>query len=180
MIYSHNPEEKGIYWGGFTDELRTLSGYPDVICPRDGEEPGKVIGVSGKLFAETIRDKADMERLLFPKSLGLAERGWNATPTYSDEDFNILIATKELPRLSAKDVEFHLRQPGIIVEDKRIKMNSPYPDAAIFYTLDGSTPTAATAALYEGPVDLPADCAIVKAILYKDGKSSVTTTYKSN
>ena len=180
MLYSPNPEEKGLYWGGFTDELRTLSGYPDVICPRDGEEPGKVIGVSGKLFAETIRDKADMERLLFPKSLGLAERGWNATPTYSDEDFNILIATKELPRLSAKDVEFHLRQPGIIVEDKRIKMNSPYPDAAIFYTLDGSTPTAATAALYEGPVDLPADCAIVKAILYKDGKSSVTTTYKSN
>lgn len=180
MLYSPNPEEKGLHWGGFTDELRTLSGYPDVICPRDGEEPGKVIGVSGKLFAETIRDKADMERLLFPKSLGLAERGWNATPTYSDEDFNILIATKELPRLSAKDVEFHLRQPGIIVEDKRIKMNSPYPDAAIFYTLDGSTPTAATAALYEGPVDLPADCAIVKAILYKDGKSSVTTTYKSN
>lgn len=180
MLYSPNPEEKGLYWGGFTDELRTLSGYPDVICPRDGEEPGKVIGVSGKLFAETIRDKADMERLLFPKSLGLAERGWNATPTYSDEDFNILIATKELPRLSAKDVEFHLRQPGIIVEDKRIKMNSPYPDAAIFYTLDGSPPTAATAALYEGPVDLPADCAIVKAILYKDGKSSVTTTYKSN
>lgn len=180
MLYSPNPEEKGLYWGGFTDELRTLTGYPDVICPRDGEEPGKVIGVSGKLFAETIRDKADMERLLFPKSLGLAERGWNATPTYSDEDFNILIATKELPRLSAKDVEFHLRQPGIIVEDKRIKMNSPYPDAAIFYTLDGSTPTAATAALYEGPVDLPADCAIVKAILYKDGKSSVTTTYKSN
>lgn len=180
MLYSPNPEEKGLYWGGFTDELRTLSGYPDLICPRDGEEPGKVIGVSGKLFAETIRDKADMERLLFPKSLGLAERGWNATPTYSDEDFNILIATKELPRLSAKDVEFHLRQPGIIVEDKRIKMNSPYPDAAIFYTLDGSTPTAATAALYEGPVDLPADCAIVKAILYKDGKSSVTTTYKSN
>lgn len=180
MLYSPNPEEKGLYWGGFTDELRTLSGYPDVICPRDGEEPGKVIGVSGKLFAETIRDKADMERLLFPKSLGLAERGWNATPTYSDKDFNILIATKELPRLSAKDVEFHLRQPGIIVEDERIKMNSPYPDAAIFYTLDGSTPTAATAALYEGPVDLPADCAIVKAILYKDGKSSVTTTYKSN
>lgn len=180
MLYSPNPEEKGLYWGGFTDELRTLSGYPDLICPRDGEEPGKVIGVSGKLFAETIRDKADMERLLFPKSLGLAERGWNATPTYSDEDFNILIATKELPRLSAKDVEFHLRQPGIIVEDKRIKMNSPYPDTAIFYTLDGSTPTAATAALYEGPVDLPADCAIVKAILYKDGKSSVTTTYKSH
>ncbi|MDE6022034.1 MAG: family 20 glycosylhydrolase, partial [Muribaculaceae bacterium] len=123
MLYTPHPEEKGLFWGGFTDELRTLSGYTDSICPRDGTEKGKVIGVSGKLFAETIRNRQDMERLLFPKCLGLAERGWNSSPTYSDADFSMLISEKELPRLNELDTNWHLRLPGIIVENGKILMN---------------------------------------------------------
>lgn len=175
MLYSPHPEEKGLYWGGFTDELRTLSGYPDMICPRDGSEPGKVIGVSGKLFAETIRNRGDMERLLLPKCLGLAERGWNASPTYSPEDFNILIGDKILPLLSEKGVEWHLRQPGIILQEGRILMNSPYPDGEIRYTLDGTPPDISSARLYEAPINKPTGPVVVKAILCKDGKTSVPT-----
>ncbi len=175
MLYAPHPEEKGLYWGGFTDELRTLKGYPDSICPRDGSEKGRVIGVSGKLFAETIRSRQDMERLLFPKCLGLAERGWNARPTYSDEDFNILIGTKELSRLTKEDTEWHLRQPGIIIEDGKIFMNSPYTDAEIHYTLDGTRPALIGSSVYDGPVDLPEGEVLIQAILCKDGKTSVPT-----
>lgn len=178
MMYSPHPEEKGLCWGGFTDELRTLEGYPDNICPRDGTEKGKVIGVSGKLFAETIRNPQDVERLLFPKSLGLAERGWNASPTFSSEDFNILIGTKELPRLSELDTEWHLRQPGILIKDGKIHMNSPYPDAEIHYELDGTRPAIQGSHVYSGPFDLPSDTSIIQAILVKDGKTSVPTFVK--
>lgn len=182
MLYTPHPLEKGLYWGGFTDELRTLSGYPDSICPRDGSEKGKVIGVSGKLFAETIRNRQDMERLLFPKCLGLAERGWNASPTYSDSDFNILIDYKELPRLSNLDTDWHLRQPGILIKDGKILMNSPYPDAEIHYeityTLDGNMPALIGSSIYSGPIDLPECKATVSAILCKDGKTSVPTLLK--
>lgn len=176
MLYTPHPEEKGLFWGGFTDELRTLAGYPDSICPRDGTEKGKVIGVSGKLFAETIRNRQDMERLLFPKCLGLAERGWNSSPTYSDADFNMLISAKELPRLSELDTNWHLRLPGIIVENGKILMNSPYPDAKIHYTLDGTTPTIGSS-VYEGPLDLPTGEVIIQAIISKDGKTSVPTFF---
>ena len=178
MLYAPHPEEKGLYWGGFTDELRTLSGYPDEICPRDGTEKGKVIGVSGKLFAETIRNPQDMQRLLFPKSIGLAERGWNNSPTYSTEDFNILIGSKELPRLNEMDVEWHLRQPGIVIENGKILMNSPYPDAEIHYTLDGTRPALIGSSVYSGPIPVPSECFTVQAILVKDGKTSVPTLLK--
>ncbi len=175
MLYSSNPEEKGLFWGGYTDELQTLSGYPDSICPHDGSEKGRVIGVSGQLFAETIRSHQDMERLLFPKSLGLAERGWNNAPTYSQEDFNILIGTKELDRLSRTGTEWHLRQPGIKIENGKIYMNSPYPDAEIHYELNGSNPALIGSSIYTAPIELPQGDFVVKAILCKDGKTSVPT-----
>ncbi len=175
MLYAPHPEEKGLFWGGYTDELRTLKGYPDSICPQDGTEKGRVIGVSGKLFAETIGNSQDMERLLFPKCLGLAERGWNAKPTYSDEDFNILIGTKELDRLSNEDIEWHLRQPGIMIEDGKIFMNSPYADAEIHYTLDGTRPALMGSSVYGGAIDSPEGDVITQAILWKDAKTSVPT-----
>lgn len=178
MLYSPHPEEKGLFWGGFTDEFRTLAGYPDLICPRDGSEKGRVIGVSGKLFAETIRSRKDLERLLFPKCLGLAERGWNNSSTYSPDNFNILLAEKELPYLSEKNVTWHLRQPGILIENNKILMNSPYPDAKIFYTLDGTRPSLIGSSVYENPVDLPEGEVIIQAILCKDGIVSVPTFIK--
>lgn len=174
MLYSPHPDEKGLFWGGFVDELRTLEGYPSTICPPQEGQKGRVIGVSGKLFAETIRNPGDMQRLLFPKCLGLAERGWNARPTYSPEDFNILIGTKELPRFERLGVEWHLRQPGILIEDGMIHMNSPYPDAEIRYTTDGSSPSA-TSDLYTDPFPLPADSHQIRAILVKDNHISVPT-----
>lgn len=177
MLYGPHPEERGLYWGGFVDELRTLSGYPDKICPPQENQKGKVIGVSGQLFAETIRSRDDMERLLFPKCFGLAERGWNGTPTYNEANFNILIGEKELPRLERLGTTWHLRQPGIMIKDGKIFMNSPYPDAEIHYTLDGTTPALIGSSVYDGPVTLPSGNVDIRAILVKDGKTSVPTLF---
>lgn len=154
MLYAPHPDERGLYWGGTVDELKALSGYPDTICPPQEGSKGKVIGVSGQLFAETVRSREDMERLLFPKCLGLAERGWNATPTYSAADFNALIGEKELPRLSRLGVATHLRQPGVLIKDGKIFMNSPYRNAEIHFTTDGTNPARIGSGVYRGPVPL--------------------------
>ena len=114
------------------------------------------------------------ENLIFPKVAGLAERGWNGTPTYSKEDFNMLIGQKELPRLHKQGVAFHMRQPGITIENATVLINSPYPDAEIRYTTDGSAPTTESA-LYTGPFPLTKEMRTVNAILVKDGRHSVVT-----
>lgn len=174
MLYAPHPEERGLYWGGFVDELQALAGYPDSMCQPQPDAKGKVIGVSGQLFGETLRNFEGVETLLFPKCAGLAERGWNGTPTYSTEDFSMMIGEKELPRLARLGVTAHMRAPGIKVEDGRIYMNSPYPDAEIRYTLDGTAPTSASP-LYTSPVALPEGCGSIRAIIIKDGFRSVTT-----
>lgn len=151
QIYQSHPDEDGMTWGGIVDEFRTLHGIPSHICPEIDKGPGRVIGVSGHLFSETVRDFGMAERYLLPRILGIAERGWNGAPTYSDPDWNILIAERELPWLEANGYDFHLRQPGVIVKEGKIIMNSPYPDAEIRYTLDGSAPTPESP-IYTDPI----------------------------
>ena len=98
----------------------------------------------------------------------------NGTPTYSKEDFNMLIGQKELPRLHKQGVAFHMRQPGIIIDNTTVLINSPYPDAEIRYTTDGSAPTPESA-LYTGPFPLTKGIHSINAILVKDGRQSVVT-----
>ncbi|MCQ2334249.1 MAG: family 20 glycosylhydrolase [Paludibacteraceae bacterium] len=105
MSYTNHQEERGLHWGGYTDEHSTFDFLPFDIYrsvrytmrrqPRDLEayalskapdvnllpEARKNIhGINGQLFSETIRSTQQLEEYIFPKLQGLAERGWNATP----------------------------------------------------------------------------------------------------
>lgn len=169
--YNYHPDEPGLTWGGVVDEFASLNGYPAKMCPVPDELKDKIIGLSGQVFAETLRSPAQLESYLFPKMFGLAERAWNADETYSNAHFNKLIAEKELPAFG-NDCNFHLRQPGIISNKGTIKMNSPYEKAVIRYTLDGSEPTI-NSPIYTKPIKT--DAKEIRARLYYLGKESVTT-----
>lgn len=103
MSYTNHHQERGLHWGGYTDERSSFDFLPFDIYrsvrytmqrePRDIDayDAGKslrlkpdarknIIGINGQLFAETIRSTEQLEQYLFPKLIGLAERAWNATP----------------------------------------------------------------------------------------------------
>ena len=106
MAYNGHPDERGLDWGGYVDESVSFSMLPFSIyrslrvdmagnpIDLDNAEKGKtalteigkkhIMGVQGQLFAETIRSFDGVEYLLFPKILGLAERGWNAHPVWEN------------------------------------------------------------------------------------------------
>lgn len=172
MTYNYHPLEKGLNWGGTVDEFNSLAGYPAELCPTDSTTPGRIIGISGHVFAETMRSFPQLQSFLLPKMLGLAERAWNNSKTYTPAMFNNIICKKELPRLALRGWNFHLRQPGIIVEDGIVKMNSPYPGAVIRYTLDGSEPNSKSTTYTE---PFASDATQIRARLYHLGKESVTT-----
>ena len=130
------------------------------------------MGISGQVFAETMRSFPQLQSFLLPKMLGLAERAWNNAETYTPAQFNNIIGNKELPRLALRGWTFHLRQPGIIVEDGMVKMNSPYPDAVIRYTLDGSEPTLQSP-IYTEP--FATDAPQIRARLYYLHQQSLST-----
>lgn len=173
MAHSYHPEERGLNWGGVTDEFKTLHGYPEEMAPASAASKSNIIGVQGQMWAETMRSPQWMERYLFPRILALAERAWNSSATYNDAQFNRLLGEREIPALAAKGVRFHLRQPGAIMKDGKILMNSPYPEAEIRYTLNGSNPSSKSA-LYTGPFD-PGKAKQIRARLFYKGSESVTT-----
>ena len=172
MTYNYHPLEKGLNWGGTVDEFNSLAGYPALLCPTDSTTPGRIVGISGQVFAETMRSFPQLQSFLLPKMLGLAERAWNNAETYTPAQFNNIIGNKELPRLALRGWTFHLRQPGIIVEDGMVKMNSPYPDAVIRYTLDGSEPTLQSP-IYTEP--FATDAPQIRARLYYLHQQSLST-----
>ncbi|MDE6288162.1 MAG: family 20 glycosylhydrolase [Muribaculaceae bacterium] len=176
MCYSPHPYERGLSWGGYVDEFDALHGYPRELCAVEPEAFENVIGVSGQLFAETIRSAQGFEDLLLPKMLGLAERGWNCDSTYTDPQFNAVIYQRELPLWQADGYSYHVRQPGIKVVDGKVAMNHAFPASAaceIRYTIDGTTPVKSSP-LYTRPIDIPAS-GEVRAVAFVGGKPSVAT-----
>lgn len=174
MTYNYHPLEPGLNWGGTVDEFNSLSGYPAQLCPTDTTTRGRIIGISGHVFAETMRSFPQLQYYLLPKMFGLAERAWNNNATYTPAQFNNIIGHKELPRLTVRGWNFHLRQPGVTIEDGLVKMNSPYNGAVIRYTLDGSEPTI-NSPIYTEP--FVSDAVQVRARLYYLGKESLSTIF---
>ena len=103
MSYTNHQSERGLHWGGYTDERSTFDFLPyDIyrsvrytlrrekrdIDAYDAEKTVRllpeavpnIIGINGQLFSETLRSNEQTEQYIFPKLQGLAERGWNATP----------------------------------------------------------------------------------------------------
>ena len=176
MAYSYHPEERGLTWGGTVDEFDALGGYRHDMCPVDtAAVSGRVIGVQGQLWAETIRSLDGLTTLLLPKIAGLAERAWNADSTYSEARFNAVIGANELPvyTTAPANLTVHMRQPGIKVIDGKVHMNAPYDGGEIRYTTDGREPDA-TSALYTAPFDA-AGASDIRARYFRNNAASATT-----
>ena len=213
MAYNGHPDERGLDWGGYVDEaisfgLLPFSIYRSLRTDKAGNpvdldeaEKGKtmlteigkqnIIGVQGQLFAETIRNFEGVEYLLFPKLMGLVERGWNAHPAWEtlrgeqeQQAFNQALAlyyekisAKEMPSWAKAGINFRLPHPGLLVKDGMLNANVAIQGAQIRYTTDGTEPTAQSA-LWEAPVKC--DAAVVKAKTFYQGKESLPITLNIN
>ncbi|MDD2961910.1 MAG: family 20 glycosylhydrolase [Muribaculaceae bacterium] len=172
MVYSRHENEFGLNWGGKVDEFDSWNALPynmyrsarrnnhDKLVDLSNADKGKptlknranIIGVQGQLWSETIRNFDMVSSYTFPRIVGLAERGWNATPEWSEDytdmtrynaasvQYNLKLG-KELQRFKKAKLDFHLGQPGIMVKDGMIYINTQLPGQVVRYTTDGSEPT---------------------------------------
>lgn len=205
MAYCYHVEEPGLRWGGYVDEYVTFDMLPfdiykslrrnlkgesvDVKTASNGKQPvtkegyKNIKGLSGQIWAETIRSFKQIEYYLFPKVFGLAERAWNAQPSWAlspdskvyvdaKRKYNAGIVTYELPRLAKRGINFRVSPPGIIVKDGLLFVNTTNPNAVIRYTTDGSEPTG-NSVKWQTPITC--DAPQIKAKAFYLGKESVTT-----
>ena len=150
-----------------------------------------IIGLQAQLWAETIRNYAMVQEYVFPKIFGLVERAWNASPDWGEDtinqdkyrkaraNYNLRIGMRELPHLNAIGASFHVAQPGAIIENGLLKINTPYPDMTVRYTTDGSEPNE-NSALYTAPVNISGNVKLIKAKAFYLGKESVATRLEVN
>ena len=205
MVYSRHQDEDGLSWGGATDEFASWQAQPfdiyrtrftnyngnpiDLVRAADGKprltRPENIVGVQGQVFAETVRDYGMVQAFVFPKLFGLAERGWNARPSWGGQykdlspfyearrQYNLKVGTREMPRLFDKGVNFRIGQPGLIVENGLLRVNTRYPGMTVRYTLDGSLPTRQSP-VWTAPVPV-GNAQVIKARAYYLGKESAAT-----
>ncbi|KAJ8321567.1 hypothetical protein KUTeg_000882 [Tegillarca granosa] len=110
--YEPDPEERGYYWATrFTDTFKTFSFVP---------------GIQGHLWSETVRTSEQMQYMIFPRMLALAERAWhksdwediqnkverNAKMTEEWKQFANTLGYKDLGILDDMGIKYRVPPPG--------------------------------------------------------------------
>ncbi|WP_333607374.1 family 20 glycosylhydrolase [Arsukibacterium sp.] len=164
-----HPEERGYYWAArYTDTQKVFFYRPDHLYSnaeytRDGSpitdlaallgrplpplaRPENMLGIQGQLWSETIRSAEQLEQMLYPRLLALAERAWHSAPWEPDRHsitaqqdwlaFSQRLVSIELPRLQHSGVLHYLPPPGAIREGDTLKANSAWPGLTLEYSLD--------------------------------------------
>ncbi|MFG1175020.1 beta-N-acetylhexosaminidase [Erwiniaceae bacterium CAU 1747] len=174
--YEVNPEERGYYWGTrFNDERKIFSFAPDNLpqnaetsVDRDGQDftaksdkpwPG-AYGLSGQLWSETVRTDAQVEYMMFPRVLAVAERAWHRAAWEQDyqagkefiggkthyvdqqalrQDWQLfanILGQRELSKLDKNAIGYRVPQPGARIIDGRLQANLALPGLTIEYSVD--------------------------------------------
>lgn len=175
--YEVTPEEHGYYWGTrFSDEQKIFSFAPNNLpqnaetsVDRDGNRftaksdkpwPG-AYGLSAQLWSEVVRTDQQMEYMIYPRALSVAERAWHrasweqdykAGREYKggethqvdtktlDKDwlrFANLIGQRELAKMDKAGVSYRLPVPGARIVGGQLEANIALPGLGIEYSTDG-------------------------------------------
>jgi hexosaminidase len=99
----------GLDWAGVVGVERSYDWDPADRLPGVGEE--SLLGVEAPLWSETLRSRADLEYLAFPRLLAIAEIGWTPRAARDWQSFRRRLAAFA-PRWAAQRINFH-RSPEI-------------------------------------------------------------------
>ena len=212
LAYNKDFHEPGYNWAGFVDTYQVfrfspLNLYASGATDRMGQtipanryqnhirlsDKGRknILGLQGQLWSETVTTRADLEYMLLPKLLGLAERAWAPQPGWEmlapsakreqllNKDwhqFATRLGQQELKRLDAigGGYQYRLPLPGAVIRNGELHANIRFPGLAIRYTTDGSQPTA-DSARYTEPIRVE-NKTVNLAAFDQSGRKSRTVT----
>lgn len=197
-----HPEERGYYWAArFTDPKRIFGYMPDHVYAnadktRSGavindleqlvgramptlEKPENILGVQGQVWTETIRTAAQLEEMVFPRLVPIAERAWHhaawegekadtASRDRAWQLFARVMAEKELPKMSTAGVNYYLPAVGAEINNGQLHANIALPGLAIEYSLD----QGASWQRYQESVQVPANAEVWLRSRSADGRNS--------
>lgn len=181
--YSSDPEEPGNAWASRDTDTRKVFDFMPENLPADAgqwtdlkgrhgsgvdEEPLRpdvaYYGIQAQLWSEMVRGDRQVEYMLFPRLLALAERAWHRAdwelpydpavrrydhvaepldtglvPRRSDDwsRFANLLGRRELARLDAEGIRYRVPPPGAELIGNTLRANTPFPGLPIEYRRNG-------------------------------------------
>jgi hexosaminidase len=180
--YAADPKERGYDWPSRATDARKVFDFMPENLPAHAElwpdlrghdqvskdehplKPGvRFVGLQGQVWSETIRSDAQVDYMLYPRMLALAERAWHAADWeelyapgagYSrageafdadqrarrDADWNAfanLLGQRELARLDAAGIAYRVPTVGAVVEAGGLKAKVEFPGLAVEYRVAG-------------------------------------------
>jgi hexosaminidase len=156
------------------------------------EEKRYILGAQGNVWTEYLKTPDKVEYMVFPRLLALSEVVWSPLEAKNYADFTRRLQY-HFQRLDKQNVNYRIPAPNglrnIILSDAdkvKIELTLPVANGKIYYTTDGSTPSAKPyppdsgqrgAQVYEKPFELslqPNEKAEVKTIVVNEkGRQSV-------
>ena len=151
-LFAFMPENLAANASVMTD----LASRPATVADSVRLEPGRRIhGLQGQLWSETVRSDAQVDYMLFPRLIALAERAWHkaawepvykAGESYSFADGKVDRAAllrdwaafaprlgAQLAALDAAGIDYRLAPPGGRITGGMLSANAEFPGTAIEY-----------------------------------------------
>lgn len=196
MPYAPHPEEGGYDWAtrgvdtwkvfGFMPDnltanaarIANIMARPTPIADEPRRQPGtRIAGLQAQLWTETIRTGGQVEYMLFPRLLALAERAWSPapwTPAYQPgaqyswgdprvdqaalaegwHDFAGRVSA-QFALLDRAGIAYRVAPPGARIERGMLSANTDFPGMTIEYRVAGGKWTRYDVPVrVRGPVDL--------------------------
>ncbi|MGM5629823.1 beta-N-acetylhexosaminidase [Apibacter raozihei] len=209
-----NTKEPGYYWATRSNNIQKVFSFAPENLPQNAETSvdrdgnvfeGKsvgdwkgIAGISAHIWEETIRTPEEMEYMLFPRLLAVAERAWHKSDWELDYQkgrnykkgethwvntdllkkdwikFANYVGQKELSKLENSEILYRLPVPGAKINNKVLTANIILPSLNIEYSTDkGQTWIA-----YDKPVRLPDNAQnVMIRSRSKDGKRTSRSEY---
>jgi hexosaminidase len=143
-----DPRTEPLHIGGYVN-LEKVYSFEPVPKELNEEEKKYILGGQGNVWTEYMQTPENVEYMVFPRLLALAEVLWSQSENRNFDDFQKRLSN-HFARLDRQNVNYRIPEPiglqNAIVEDKKrdivvIGLNPINKNWKIFYTLDGSEPT---------------------------------------
>jgi hexosaminidase len=181
--YEADPMERGYYWATRFTDVHKLFAYMPANLPANSQltvdrqganytaafvpttatptpviplvHPENVAGLEGALWSETVRSDDNVDYMVFPRALALAERAWHRgaweapdgiqydatvdqTALAADwQRFANVLGHKELDKLEASKVAYRIEVPGAQIVNGALSANVAMPGLTIQYQAAG-------------------------------------------
>ncbi len=138
------------------DQVYRYEPVPDTLTPAQATH---ILGAQGNLWTEYLKTPAQIEYMMFPRALALAELTWSpkAARAWASFEARLPHALRTLDRLGVNYRRPHvvgLEADALTLDAQvTVPLSVPLAGATIRYTLDGTDPTAASPA-YTAPLRL--------------------------